>query len=253
MINLSQKSIQLYSKQVLTISLVLSLSLVFCNNISEADTKITSICAVNSCFIQSPENLSNNELIVGKVIERELVGGNTHSYSINLEANQYLNVVVEQKGIDVVVRVYNPVGEKVYEVDSPNGTEGEEPVYLITKTAGTYNLEIGSLEKNAKQGKYKTKLVEQRLALPTDTDRVAGFKALGEATLLASEGKRENEKLIVSKYEEAIEKLSKVNEIVTKANIINSLANLYYRKEDYIKAEPLYTQALEIRKKALGE
>src|SRR5262245_37576641 len=40
-------------------------------------------------------------LELGKSIERELAGGQTHSYLIALAAGQYLHVVVEQRGIDV--------------------------------------------------------------------------------------------------------------------------------------------------------
>jgi hypothetical protein len=38
----------------------------------------------------------------GKPIERELSGGESHSYRLNVTTGQYARVVVEQKGIDVV-------------------------------------------------------------------------------------------------------------------------------------------------------
>src|SRR5262245_38954917 len=38
-------------------------------------------------------------LELGKPIERELAGGQSHAYQITLAAGQYLNVVVEQRGI----------------------------------------------------------------------------------------------------------------------------------------------------------
>ena len=42
----------------------------------------------------------------GKPVERELAGGQSHSYSIALTAGQYLHVVVDQRGIDVVVTLF---------------------------------------------------------------------------------------------------------------------------------------------------
>src|SRR5258708_3825224 len=44
----------------------------------------------------------------GKPIERELKGGETHVYSVALTAGQLLHVVVDQRGIDVVVALFGP-------------------------------------------------------------------------------------------------------------------------------------------------
>ncbi len=89
------------------------------------------------------------QLTTGQVIERELKGDEAHSYSLALTAGQYLNVVVEQKGVDVVVTLFDADGKKVLEVDSPNGTQGAEPILLIVETSGNYRLEVRSLEKTA--------------------------------------------------------------------------------------------------------
>jgi hypothetical protein len=64
----------------------------------------------------------------GRLIERELAGGESHSYGIMLALGQYLQVVVDQRGIDVVVALFAPDGKKISEVDSPNGTAGPETV-----------------------------------------------------------------------------------------------------------------------------
>ncbi len=53
------------------------------------------------------------ELTLGKPIERNLAGNEAHSYKIVLAANQYLHVVVEQRGIDVVVALFAPDGKKI--------------------------------------------------------------------------------------------------------------------------------------------
>jgi hypothetical protein len=86
------------------------------------------------------------ELVLGKPIERELKGGEAHSYKIALAAGQYLHAVVDQKGIDVVVRLFGPDGKQIAEVDSPNGTQGPEPVSLVTDAAGEYRLEVRALD-----------------------------------------------------------------------------------------------------------
>src|SRR5262245_66040087 len=53
----------------------------------------------------------------GKPIERELAGGQSHSYQITLTEGQYFRVVVEQRGVDVVVWQLGRDGINMLEVD----------------------------------------------------------------------------------------------------------------------------------------
>ncbi|HEX8117990.1 MAG TPA: erythromycin esterase family protein, partial [Pyrinomonadaceae bacterium] len=98
----------------------------------------------------------------GKPFERELKTGETHVYKLTLEAGQFLDAAVNQRGVDVVVRVYAPDGGKLAEVDSPNGTQGDEPVALEAKTAGTYRVEVSPLaqEGGARAGRYEIRVNE---------------------------------------------------------------------------------------------
>src|SRR5262245_28116747 len=69
-------------------------------------------------------------------IERELKGGETHSYRVSLKAEQFLHADVEQKGIDLIVAVFGPDGKQITESDSPNDRWGPEPVLLIAENSG---------------------------------------------------------------------------------------------------------------------
>src|ERR1700722_16614924 len=46
-----------------------------------------------------------SSLSPGRVVERALAGGENHSYRLSLAAGQDANIVVEQRGIDTVVRI----------------------------------------------------------------------------------------------------------------------------------------------------
>src|SRR5262245_54931597 len=50
-------------------------------------------------------------LEAGKPIKSELAGGQEHVYRIGLGADQFLKVIVEQQGIDVVAQVSGPYGK----------------------------------------------------------------------------------------------------------------------------------------------
>src|SRR5215204_4240030 len=64
-------------------------------------------------------------------VERELKGGETHSFQIQLTAGQFLNANVEQENIDVVTAVFGPDGKQITESDSPNERWGPEPILLV--------------------------------------------------------------------------------------------------------------------------
>src|SRR6266498_4095374 len=80
-------------------------------------------------------------LQVGTPIERTLGAGQSHSYTVALDQNQYLQLVVDQHGIDVIVRVFSPSGRRVGEFDSPNGDDGPENVTIVAIDAGSYRIE----------------------------------------------------------------------------------------------------------------
>ncbi|MFH1024781.1 MAG: erythromycin esterase family protein [Planctomycetota bacterium] len=96
----------------------------------------------------------------GRPIERELAGGGSHFYALALEKGQFLDAVVDQRGIDVVIRIFAPDGGRLAEIDSPNGTQGLEPVQLEANVPGTYRIEVRSLEANAPAGRYEIRINE---------------------------------------------------------------------------------------------
>src|SRR5215831_3942004 len=64
----------------------------------------------------SPEPPSNVQwLAPGKGIEREMKGGETHSYLVKLRHGDFMHVEVDQRGIDVVVSLLAPDGQKLVE------------------------------------------------------------------------------------------------------------------------------------------
>lgn len=115
-------------------------------------------------------------------IERELIGGDAHSYAIVLSARDFLRLVFDQRGIDVVVTAYGPDQKKFAEVDSPNGDHGPEPVEFVAPVVGTYRFDVRSLEKTAKPGRYEAR-IEQWM---TGDEYAAHLAAIKAAEVAAS-------------------------------------------------------------------
>src|SRR5678816_112678 len=87
-------------------------------------------------------------------VEKEMRGGETHSYRVSLKTGQFLFATVEQKGIDVVVVVFGPEGKQISESDSPNDRWGSEPIQLIAPAGADYRVEIRSPTAKAPAGMY---------------------------------------------------------------------------------------------------
>jgi CHAT domain-containing protein/Tfp pilus assembly protein PilF len=197
------------------------------------------------------ENKQTRQLEPGKPIERELAGGQSHSYQMTLAAGQYVKLVIDQRGIDLVVKLFGLDGKVITEFDSERRIQGEENVSWVAEEAASYRMEVSAKYKNAAAGQYRIQVAE--LGVATDVDR-----ALHEARKLNTEFAKLNR---AGKYDEARLLGERVLEIRERAlgsdhsdvaQSVNNLANLYSLKGDYTKAEPFYQRALTIREKALG-
>jgi len=60
---------------------------------------------------------TGEKLSLNQPLERQIKGGETHSFQFNVKAGQYARAEVEQKNIDVVVSLFAPDGKLVVEMD----------------------------------------------------------------------------------------------------------------------------------------
>ena len=136
-------------------------------------------------FFYSPSSAQTPPALeIEKPIERELKMGETHSYKVELKAGEYLNAAVNQRGIDVVVRVFAPDVTKIVEIDSPNGDQGDEPIKFEAQKTGAYRIEVSRLEreKNAASGRYEIR-INELLSAEQNAARIAAFKRKQQAVI----------------------------------------------------------------------
>jgi hypothetical protein len=95
----------------------------------------------------------------GQSIKRELAGDDSHTYRIRLSAGQYLKVIVEQQGIDIVARLSGSGGEQISEFDRESRSQGHELVENVAKAAGECRLTVLPRQKNAVGG-YQIQIEE---------------------------------------------------------------------------------------------
>src|SRR5262245_2241918 len=183
----------------------------------------------------------------GKPVERELSGGQSHSYKITMISGQYLHVVVEQRGIDVAVALFTPDGKKIGEVDSEQATVGPETISAIADVAGVYRIEAHSTEKTAQTGRYQVKIEELRDATAEDKYRVAAEALYHEAELL-SQGTLEEKRKGIEKFQEALEPYRRAGDRHGEAATLHNIGMVHANLGETQKALEKYNEALSIRR-----
>ncbi len=221
------------------------------SNLFGASANAVQQRALEQKFLQTTNN-DDLELTLGKPIERTLSGNEAHSYKIVLAANQYLHIVVEQRGIDVVVALFAPDGKKIAEVDSPNGTQGPEPLSVLAEAAGNYRLEIRSPEAKAESGRYQAKIDELRTANPQDKSRIAAQKAYAEGASITAKGRAGLLPKAIDKYQEALSLWRTVDNHLQEANMLLYIADAYNSLGEKQKALDYSKQALPLFR-AIGD
>jgi tetratricopeptide (TPR) repeat protein len=179
----------------------------------------------------------------GKPIERELSGGQSHSYKITMISGQYLQVVVDQRGIDVALVLFTPDGKKISEVDSEHLVEGSETVAAIAEATGAYLIETRSAEKTAKAGRYGIKVEELRAATEEDKHRIAGEVAFREAERLQN-GTLEAKRKSIEKYHEALDLYRRAGDRRSEAVALNNIGLVYRSLGEMQKALEKFNETL---------
>jgi len=83
-----------------------------------------------TCLGQAPAKTP--ELIFTKPLEREITRGQTHEYQVTLKDGEFMQVRVEQKGIDIVLSIFSATGKRLAEMDSPTGQFGIETLSWVS-------------------------------------------------------------------------------------------------------------------------
>jgi CHAT domain-containing protein len=207
-----------------------------------------SAAGANNSARADPETLQSEQ---GKQIERELAGGQSHSFQMTLSAGQYVKLMIHQCGIDVVVKLFGPDRTQFAEFDSEIRAQGEEPIEWVADVTGSYRLDLLSNYKQEEAGRYGIQIMELRVA--TENDQV-----LHEARIFYT-------KFLclyrAGKYNEAFPLANRV--LATRERLLgaehfdvvcslNNLAILYFERGEYEKAEAVLRRVIKIREKRLG-
>jgi hypothetical protein len=69
------------------------------------------------CLLSVIAHAQETKLETGKAVEREIAGGESHSYQIQLQAGQFVRFRLEQRAIDSVLILTAPGGKQLAETN----------------------------------------------------------------------------------------------------------------------------------------
>jgi CHAT domain-containing protein/Tfp pilus assembly protein PilF len=170
-------------------------------------TRVLSISSSSIDRKQDPKDPSEITLLEqGKAIEREIKGGESHTFQVNLSAGQFLNAAVEQNGIELGVTIFDPANKELIDIKMWKCNVGRAPINWIADGTGTYRLKVYPTNKEANTGRYSIKVEEIRTAGDEDRIRVSAQAAFVEAYRLNSKGGKEFKTKAIEKLSEATSK-----------------------------------------------
>jgi CHAT domain-containing protein/tetratricopeptide (TPR) repeat protein len=186
-------------------------------------------------------------LTVGQPVAREMRGGEQHTYEVKLSAGQYARVVVEQKGVDVVLALLGADGKPLLEADNNlSGTRGLEIVSLVAEVSGTYVFNVRSLEKDASAGRYEIRIDDLRTATKADRTRVAAERSYLAAAQLQAERTGESRRKAIERYGEALLLMREAGDQRGEAMTLTNIGMVYNLLSEPQKALEYLNQALTV-------
>lgn len=189
----------------------------------------------------------------GQIIARELSRGQKDSHELTLAEGQYASLIVEQRGIDVVVQLEGPGGKVIASFDVEYRSQGEEKVEVVAEAAGSYRLSVRASSKSAPTGQYEIRVVEIRQATQKDRLMHEARKLKEDYVRAFLDGKYENVLLFLERSL-ALSESVLGTEHPFGADLLSHLASNYYDdKQDFAKAISLKERALAISENTLGD
>lgn len=178
-------------------------------------------------------------------VERDMGSATVHVYRIPLRAQDYLQLVVEQLGVDLVLTIVDPDHEEVLTVDSPTGVRGPEAAFLVAGMAGDYLVEVRPWRASA-SGRYRIRIEESGPASDGQRARAKAARVFAESQRLSQEGGPESLQRAVKLLEEAGALWHRQGVLEQETLTLRSLADTWSRLGESRLALDLYERALRL-------
>lgn len=217
-----------------TLSILLTLVLIFSLN--------------NKAFaFQKPEVLTPNTPIAKILSNKE-----PHIYLVPVKLKDFLLLTINQNGIDIIVEVIDPDGQKLDEINDSPKKEGQEAFVMIADKEGDYKVILHGVEDKSLSaptiGKYQITIQEQRPSTKRDVALLQGreLQVLGDIAYAQAQAEKEKFLEAIKYYEQALESFQIAENKREQAKALRGLALCSYSLNENFKSIDYYEKALAI-------
>jgi CHAT domain-containing protein/Tfp pilus assembly protein PilF len=200
--------------------------------------------------ITAPIGQELGTLTPDQAIERRLARGEEHRYQLALTSGEYASVIVEQRGIDVLVQVRG-ADEAVADVDDEPRSRGQEHVEVVADVGVTFTVAIKPAPGITAPGFYTIRIASRRVAADADRSTQQSRRLRTTATRLETEGRFDEARRLLE-HALTITEAARGSDDVQVAAIAAQLAGVYRKLPDSAKSELFYRRAITIMARTLG-
>ena len=182
----------------------------------------------------------------GRIFEKSIAGRAAHTYQITLNAGEFSRITLEQRGIDVLIKLYGPDNRKLFERDSPNGRTVQESLSFVAAATGSYRIVVRTWDGMKASGGYSITVEAPRALTSQDKTRIAAEVALAEAQQLKALRNPDAYARAVVKYEEAAKLFEEIHDPYWQALSLTAIAQYseFQKRLEYeMRAANLYQEA----------
>ena len=204
---------------------------------------------LNALALQESGQAAARTLVPGAPLDGEFSGVLPHSYRVAVTSGEFVQIFVQQKGVEVAASLLDPAGRKLEEFDDSGGESEQREILFIGKSDGNYRLLLRPLMEGPPTVRYQIRLEILRPATEHDEMRIRAMQALKGArqvfwkmnSLSLEEAKR-----FAGKFEEALELWRTLDDRRMIAETLLSRGMLDDKIGEFGKALETYENALRL-------
>ncbi len=204
------------------------------------------LCMSLTVFAQTKEE--PRALVPGQAIEREITGGDSHAYQINLATGQFVRLQLDQRSVDAVLILTAPDGKQLVEMNL-TGIGEAESLSLEAKSAGSYRLTVRGNGAATHRGLYRLETAVTASVTAPDRKRLAAEALLVEVTELKKQTAKTAQQ-VIDKLQPVLPIWRELGEPAWAAYSLSLIGYAYGELRQYEKAIEYHQQALAISRES---
>jgi len=266
---------------------LLLIAILLLGGLCVTNRQFKSAAQLNGDALPSPRPQQNvRVLLPNDIFQQVLKGTDVHTYEISLATDQFARITVDQRGVDLVLKLSGGDEGEVL-VDNPNGSFGIESASILAGHDGTFTITVRTNDPN-RNGTYDLKVEGPRGKISGDQERVRAERIFAKAqqdrraghnqeaidkyneagalwNLLSDPqhqayalcnigrihrgmGKDHFEEALAD-FKRALEYSQSAGDISGQAFVLNEIGAAYRELADPLQAQPYYEKALTLRQK----